>query len=207
MPRELPRLHLIATDAVIGRSRFSELAGELIREAGPGVALHLRARELPGRELYRVAERLLRTADSAGATLLINDRVDVALAVGAAGVQLGAAAIPVTTARTIAPDLLIGASVHSVQEAGRAHGDGADFLLAGTLWPTATHPDRPGSGTAWLGELPTDCPPVIGIGGIDAPRAAVLRVLGLHGVAVVRAVWDAGDPRAALRALRLALYE
>jgi thiazole tautomerase (transcriptional regulator TenI) len=139
--------------------------------------------------------------------LIINERVDVALAAGADGVQLGSHALPVEVVRRLADRLTIGRSVHETLEAKRAADAGADFLLAGTIWPSATHPGRPGTGPGWLADLAASGVPVIGIGGVDAARARELREAGAYGAAVVRAVWDQAEPEAALRALLDAVHQ
>lgn len=179
---------------------------ELLELGGSRVAIHIRARNWSGRELYTLTRRLVDASRTSGSTVLVNDRLDVALAAGAPGVQLGTNAMPVPSAREIAPAMLIGASVHSVGEARAACAGGANFLLAGTLWPTESHPGLPGAGTSWLPDLHPLGVPVIGIGGVNATRARELRALGVHGAAVVRAVWSAPAPHDALGALLEALY-
>jgi thiamine-phosphate diphosphorylase len=194
----IPRLHLIATDEVLARPGFVERAERLLERGGTELALHLRARHCPVMATLVSARRLQQACDRWGGRLIVNDRVDVALAVGAAGVQLGARGLPVALVRERWPGLLIGASVHDVAAARAAVDGGADFLLAGTLWETASHPGRPGSGTAWLRRIPEPGRPVIGIGGVTAERAAELRAMAVHGAAVVRAIWEADSPEAAL---------
>jgi thiamine-phosphate diphosphorylase len=194
----IPRLHLIATSEVVGRPGFARRAAELLSLGGSRLALHLRAPEWTGRALFDLAAPLGVVARGSGSLLVVNDRVDVALASRAGGVQLGHGAMPVDAVRRFASALRIGASVHAADEASRAAAAGADFLLAGTLWPTPSHPGAPGSGTEWLTEIVGPGVPVVGIGGVTPERAVLLRGLGLHGAAVVRAVWDDPDPPRAL---------
>ncbi|CAN5748252.1 thiamine phosphate synthase [soil metagenome] len=202
--QDLPRLHLIANDSVLRGDRFEEVAGELLRQGGSRVALHLRGDDVEARRLFQLAARLTTVCSASGAMLCINDRADVALAAGARGVQLGTRSMPVAVVRKLGPDLVIGASVHSVHEAVSA--EGADFLVAGTLWPTESHPGRPGTGTEWLGALLDSGVPLIGIGGVTPERAHELRSKGVYGAAVVRGIWSAHDPVRSLQEFLTALY-
>jgi thiamine-phosphate diphosphorylase len=166
------------------------------------IALHLRLRDIGGRDFYKLARRLAEAAAETGSWCVINDRVDVALAAGAQGVQLGAGALPVDVVRGLCgSSLAIGASVHSAGEAGSRVAEGADFLVAGSVFPTATHPDRPPEGTSLVTACTTAGVPVVGIGGIDPGNVREVVAAGAAGIAVIRAVWQAEDP--ADMALRL----
>jgi thiamine-phosphate diphosphorylase len=194
----LPRLHLVTDDEVLGGERFPEIARSLLVAGGGAVALHLRGRRTGGARLWAHAERLARIVGETGGTLLVNDRIDVALACGC-GVQVGATSFPVAAARQLlGPDRLLGASVHGLDEAAAAVDAGADFLLAGTLFETASHPGRPGAGVVWLGPVIGLGVPVVGIGGIAPERAAIVRGCGAWGVGVIRGVWNAPDPIATM---------
>ncbi len=199
--RPVPRLHLIATDEVLARPGFLDLAGRLVERGGAEAAIHLRSRLATSAALLEIARGVQQLCARSGGLLIVNDRIDVAIAAGAAGVQLGSRALPVNVVRDSWPGQLIGASVHGVEAARAAAVAGADFLLAGTLWASGSHPGRPGSGTGWLPRISDLGPPVIGIGGVREGRVAELRDMGVHGVAVVRAVWDADTPLAALDAI------
>src|SRR5262245_32498130 len=133
----LPRLHLVTDDSILSRPDFLVQAQTIIAEQGTAVAIHLRARKLAGRSVFELAERL---RESPGACILINERVDMALAAQAAGVQLPVGGLPVPEARALlGPDRWIGSSVHNRAEAERAAAAGADFLLAGTIYASETH--------------------------------------------------------------------
>jgi thiamine-phosphate pyrophosphorylase len=139
--------------------------------------------------------------------LIVNDRIDVALAAGADGVQLGAGALPVAAPRRLmGARALIGRSVHSAAEATAAEAEGADFLIVGTIYPTATHagktPEEPALLEAVAGAVQL---PFYAIGGITAATAAECVRRGAHGVAVIRAIGDAEDPEAAARGLVAAM--
>ena len=204
--QRLPRLHLITDGETLRRPAFARRAAELLREGGPTVALHLRGRDVPARTLVETAEALLPVAAGTGSLLLVNDRVDVVLACAAQGVQLGGRGMPIAAARgLLGPGALVGASVHSAEEGRRARAEGADFLLAGTLFRTPSHPGRPGAGTAWLRPLAARGVPVVGIGGITPERVEEVVAAGAFGVAVLRGVWDAERPIESLRAYQRAL--
>ncbi len=179
--------------------RFLRTADELLRAGGPEVALHLRGRGLPGRVLWVAAEACAAAARLSGSALFVNDRVDVALGCGARGVQLGREAMPIAVARRLlGPDQLIGASVHGAEQARLAEAEGADFVLAGTLYSSASHPGRPGRGPESLAEMASLAVPVIGIGGITPARVEAVRAAGAYGVAVITGIWEAASPVRAL---------
>ena len=134
-------------------------------------------------------------AAGSGALLLVNDRVDVALTARAHGVQLGRRSLPLPVARQLLGSRTIGYSAHDEQESVAAERDGADFLLVGSIYGTASHPGAVPGGIALLERCAAACSkPVLAIGGVTAERVAELRAAGAHGVAVIRAVWDAPEP-------------
>jgi thiamine-phosphate diphosphorylase len=191
----LPRLHVVTGDAVLGRPGFLGQARSLLETHGPLLALHLRGHGTTGAILLGLAEPLAGAARGAGALLLINDRVDVALAVGC-GAQLGRRSIPVVEARALlgrGPS--IGYSAHAADEAASAIADGADFVLVGTIWPSRSHP---GGGTAGpelvAAVAAATAAPVLAIGGVTPERTGEVLEAGGHGVAVLSGVWDAADP-------------
>ena len=129
------------------------------------------------------------------------------MAADADGVQLGEEALPVSAARRVAGEkLLIGRSVHSVEGAVEAEREGADLLVVGTIFATASHPGARPAGVSLLREVASRVRiPFIGIGGIDASNAAQVVGAGAVGVAVIRSVLAASDPEEAARNLRQAL--
>lgn len=169
-------------------------------------AVHLREPDLPAGELYELAAAL-RAVTRGRAMLIVHDRVDVALAVEADGVQLPERGLPVEAARRVAGTrLLLGRSVHSAEGAAQAAQDGADFVLLGTIFASASHPGHPPGGLDLVRAARAVCPlPLIGIGGIDATNAMHVLAAGADGVAVIRAILGADDIAAAARALRRAL--
>ena len=192
----LPRLHAITDERIARRADLDEVARALAAGGGDRLAFHARGRTLSGLEHYELATRL---AVYPSARLFVNDRLDVALAVAAAGVQLGAGSLDPQDARRLEPRWWIGKSVHGLEEAVAARAAGADYLLVGPLYRTATHPEREPLGPAQLGPIVGLGLPVIAIGGVTPPRVGELRRAGAYGVAAIRGLWDAPDPSAAAR--------
>ncbi|MGH7468489.1 MAG: thiamine phosphate synthase [Longimicrobiales bacterium] len=202
----LPRLHLVTNDAVVAAATFPAQAEAILQELGAQVALHLRARSASGHLLHDLACRLIRLPQ---AIVLLNERVDVAMATGASGVQLPARSLPVQAVRSLlGPDRWIGCSVHHLAEALLADAEGADFLVAGTIYASATHPTAPARGPGFLQELAAQVRlPIIAIGGVDLERVPECTRLGAYGIAVIRAVWAAPHPIHAARALLAQMSE
>ena len=142
---------------------------EVVEQAvahGAGI-VQLREKDLSARDLFELGTRV-QNAIAGRAKLILNDRVDVALALNADGVQLPEDGMPVASARQIVgPYLLIGRSVHSLSGAVEAQSDGADFLIAGTIFPSPSHPDGPTQGVDFLRALCREVSlPVLAIGGV-----------------------------------------
>lgn len=197
---------MIVPDPVLGDPSCRERLISVL-EAGDGdVALQLRARRTSARRLYEVAEWVVRHAAGIGdvgapkvPAILVNDRVDVALAVGADGVHLREDSMPPADARALAgPSLLLGRSAHSasaVKELGRQ----ANYLILGAAYATCSHPGRAPLGSRALAEAAESSPvPVVAIGGITPERATSLARAGAHGVAVMSGIWRATDPAGAV---------
>jgi thiamine-phosphate pyrophosphorylase len=157
--------------------------------------------------LYDRVESLLEVARETGGALVVNDRVDVALTLPVAGVQLRETSLPVDVARRLLGSTRwIGASVHGAGRARDAEAQGADYLVVGTVFATPTHPDRSGRGPAFLADvLRGTALPVLAIGGVTAERAKELRETGAYGAAVLGGVWRSPDPAAAVRTYLIAL--
>jgi thiamine-phosphate pyrophosphorylase len=180
-------------------------------DIGPSVAVHLRAR-VSAALLFDVARDLAARAWASGAWCVVNGRPDVALAAGAQAVQLGRTALPIRSVRGLLPHdsgVRIGASVHGSREAEVAVEDGASYVVAGTAYPTPSHPGFEGIGAAGIAAViravqragPGRPLPVLAIGGVDGSRLAKLVSVGVSGVVVGRAVWGAADPVVAARLL------
>jgi thiamine-phosphate pyrophosphorylase len=197
----LPRLHAVTDERVARRSDVAAVAGALAGAGGGAVALHARGVQLTGREHFTLASQFGNLAS----LLFVNDRLDVALAVHAAGVQLGRGSFPPIEARRLNAAWWIGCSVHSVEEARTALDEGADYLLAGPVYTTATHPEAAPLGVERLGAIAGVGLPVIAIGGVTPARVRDLRAAGAHGVAAIRALWDATDPARAAQEMLIAM--
>ena len=195
--RTLPPLHVVTDDAVVARPAFRDDAAAVLQAGGERLCLHLRAPHASGRRVYEMAAWLRPLASEAGALLLVNDRADVALLWGD-GLQVGSRGLPVAAARRVlGAERLLGASVHAASEASAAAAAGADFLLAGPVWPTPSHPDAAAAGLALVAACAAAAP-TVAIGGVTPARAAEARAAGATGVAAVRGVWEAPDPAAAV---------
>ncbi len=193
----LPRLHAITDERIARRPDLDTVAQLLAAGGGAHLAFHARGRGLSGLDHYELAVRL---SACPPARLFVNDRLDVALAVGAAGVQLGQGSLPPADARRLNAGWWIGKSVHDLREAEAAHAGGADYLLVGPVFPTATHPDRAPLGSARLKEIVGLGLPVVAIGGVTPERIPELMAeAAIHGVAAIRALWHAADPADAAR--------
>ena len=174
------------------------------------LAVQLREKDLSARELYDLGARLQDVLTSHRAPLLINDRIDVALALDAAGVHLAGHSLPTRTARRIlGPDKLLGVSTHSLDAARLAADEGADFVVFGPVFATPSKlAYGPPQGLSELAAVVRDVPiPVLGIGGITPANLPQVRQTGAHGVAMIRAVLAAPDPCAATQQLCRLLAE
>jgi thiamine-phosphate pyrophosphorylase len=203
----IPRLHLVTDDRILARADFLSGAESLIFAGGEALAFHMRGPNSHGAELYRLARELRRLTAQAGTTFLVNDRVDLALALESDGVHLGRRSLPPSVARSLLDEgAVIGASVHGVCEAEEAVGDGADFLFVGTIFPTSSHPGIDGAGPGLIQEVRSTLPgPLVAIGGITLDAVGELLEAGAHGVAVMSGIWDAEDPEASLKGYLRAL--
>jgi thiamine-phosphate pyrophosphorylase len=163
--------------------------------------VQLREKETPSGRLLPIAERLLSRARRAGVTFIVNDRVDLAVALGADGVHLGQDDLPPRAARPLLRrGMLLGLSTHSVPQAHAARDAGADYVAVGSMFPTATKPDFELVGPALVRKLRPDIRvPLVGIGGITHDNVAEVIGAGADGVAVISAVCAAPDPAAATR--------
>ena len=176
--------------------------------AGGADCIQVREKSLGDRGLLARVRAVIEFARPAGAAVVVNDRVDLALAAGADGVHVGQGDLPPDEVRRLAGDrLLVGASTHSLVEARAAIAAGAHVCGVGAMFASPTKPDVPPSGPAYLRAYLTAFAhvPHMAIGGIDAARAAELAALGCRGVAIGAAACGARDPAAAVHAIRAAL--
>lgn len=197
---------MLVTDRRACDGRPLEVVVEAAVEGGVNV-VQLREKDLPARELYDLALRL-RQIVGARALLLVNDRVDVALGAGAHGVELGGASLPCEVARGLAPDLLIGRSVHDVANAAAAVANSADLLVVGTMFASRSHPGLSPAGPSLVRKVAgVISAPLVGIGGITAANATQVIAAGASGVAAITSITQAQDPRDAAARLVAAVNE
>lgn len=193
------RLQACRLYLIVGPGAEAAVAGAL--EAGVGIVQY-RAKEgeaIDDRRRLEEAQRLRRLCHRHGALFLVNDRVDLALAVEADGVHLGQTDLPLATARRLlGPDRLIGCSTHALAQLHQAMAAGCDYVGAGPLLATPTKPGREPVGLDYVtAAVAASAVPCFAIGGIDASNLPALLAAGVERVAVVRAIAAAADPKAA----------
>jgi len=175
-----------------------------VRDAleGGARAIQLRMKEASTREMIEIGRIIRRLTREYGALYFVDDRLDVALATDADGVQLGPDDMPLEIAREIAPNMLIGASVYSLEEALEAERLKADFLGAGSVFPSPSKPDARVIGIDGLKKIVENVKiPVVAIGGVNHENARMVLETGVDGLAVISAVMAAVDVREATRRL------
>lgn len=180
---------------------------DLVRAAlrGGATVVQLRMKHGSTRKMLALGQALHEVTRAAGVPLIVNDRLDVALALDAEGVHLGQEDLPAHLARRlIGPDRLLGVSVETVEQAEQARRDGADYLGVGDLFGTPSKPDAgPPIGLEALRAIARAVPlPSVGIGGVTPENAGAVIDAGAAGVAVISAVIGAADPEQAARDLR-----
>ncbi|MEI7880793.1 MAG: thiamine phosphate synthase [bacterium] len=194
-------LYLVTSQALSAGRSTVEIVGAAL--AGGVKLIQLREKDMPLRAYFELAGQIREMTLRAGCLLIINDRVDVALAVEADGVHLGQADFPIPAARRLAPELIIGASTHNVEEAIRAQDEGASYINIGPIYPTGTK--------IWEGEylgldgLRTIAAvakvPFTVMGGIKQNHLPGLINAGARIIALVTAVTAAPDVEEATRTL------
>lgn len=191
----------VITDGRLSRGRgHLQVLSEAIK--GGATCIQLREKEFSARELYALAKEIRELTRKNGVAFIINDRLDVALAVKADGVHLGQSDLPAAAARLVMPPgMLLGVTVRNEQQAVQAQSDGASYLGAGAVFGTATKSDT--GKPMGLTNLSKICRrvtvPVVGIGGINASNAGSVIGAGADGVAVISSVVSAADIAGAAR--------
>jgi thiazole tautomerase (transcriptional regulator TenI) len=189
-------LHIISNNK-LALDDFALLAGRIKQYV---TAFHLREKTKTARELINGIELLL-AAGVSPECIIVNDRVDVAAAMGISGVQLTYHSLAVNQVKRLFPRLKIGKSVHSVDEARLAEDEGADFLIFGHIYPTDSKPGLPSKGVDLLRQVTWNVSlPVIAIGGIKPENTREILRNGAKGIAVMSGVLDAENPVLAAKA-------
>ena len=196
-----PSLYVVLDRGAAGGRDLADVLEATL--AGGCRMVQLREKTWESGRLLPLARRLREIAGRAGATFILNDRVDLALVVGADGVHLGQDDLPATAARPLLrPGMILGVSTHSLEQARRARADGADYVAVGSMFPTSTKAGFELVGPELLARVRPEVPqPLVGIGGITADNLDRVIRAGADGVAVISAVCAAADPRAATERL------
>jgi thiamine-phosphate diphosphorylase len=194
--RPLPRL-LAFTDASIRTGGHAAAAAAAIAAIGPPVGFVARDHDATAAELTDFTALLMAEAHAHEAAIIVAGRPDLAAGLSAHGVQLRASDLSPSDARRVLRQGWIGRSVHSAVEGAEAVEAGADYLVAGNIWETATHPGRQPAGLGLLEALVSLGKPVFGIGGVTPERARQVHAAGGYGVAVIRGVWATRRPEEA----------
>lgn len=208
MPSRSPPFDLyLVTDR--SQTRGRDLLWVLEEALEGGVkAIQLREKDLGGRELFFLAEKVKRLCERHRAGLYINDRVDVALGVDADGVHLGGGSMPVEAVRALVGERkLIGVSTHSLAEAQAAQTGGADFILFGPVYftPSKAAYGKPQGLVPLKKVVEKISRPVYAIGGVKPSHIPELKRTGVRGVALISAILSADEPRLASRQILEAL--
>lgn len=189
---------ILITDRTLSHRPLVEVCGAALRAGF--AAVMLREKDLGGRELLALAEPLAQICTSLKKALIINGRLDVALAVSGAGAHVGREGTPVADARRIlGPGRILGYSAHEIPEARDALDAGADYVTLSPIFPSFSKPGARPRGLSFLqsGVQALSPRPVIALGGMDPERLPQVRASGAHGAAILGAVMQAEDPKQA----------
>ncbi|UCG50674.1 MAG: thiamine phosphate synthase [Candidatus Latescibacterota bacterium] len=206
MKMRIGRLHVLTDTSIQNRFTHVEIARFAIQ--GGADTIQLREKNKDTGELFEIAREVGRVCREANVPLIINDRADIALATGAAGVHLGRDDLPIAAAREIlGPAKIIGGSASTLEEALEAERDGADYVGFGHIYPTSTKSKKGAPrGIETLRAVTRALKiPVIAIGGIDRKNILPVVDAGSWGVAVIAAVCGQTDPRRATGELKIAI--
>ena len=192
-------LYVILDRQASGGRRLDELLGAVL--AGGCRLVQLREKTMPPAALFPLAQALRRRCREAGALFIVNDRVDLALAVEADGAHVGQDDLPAREARRLLPPpMILGVSTHNADQARRARDDGADYVAVGSMFPTGSKIGFELVGPELVRRVRADIPvPLVAIGGITRDNLSQVIEAGADAVAVISAIGNARDPAAAVR--------
>lgn len=197
----LPPVELyVILDRTASRGRdLRDVLDGVIR--GGARLVQFREKEWSSRQCFPLLQELRGHARSAGVSFVVNDRLDLALAVGADGLHLGQDDLPAPVARRLLPtSMFLGVSTHTLEQARQAQADGADYVAVGSIFPTATKPEFQLVGLELVKRARQAVTgPLVAIGGITPENVAEVIRAGADGVAVISAICGASDPAEATR--------
>lgn len=195
-------LYLVTDSTGLEEDAFLDKVDAACR--GGVTLLQLREKERGGRDYLHLAKRVREITDRYHIPLLIDDRIDIALACGAAGAHVGQEDLPADAARRLlGPDRILGATAKTVEQALRAKEQGADYLGVGAIYPTTTKVKTVLTKVETLAEIVQAAGlPVVAIGGLNRSNCDILKGSGFSGVAAVSAIMKAYDPETAARDLK-----
>ena len=197
-------LYFITDSTSVPEERFLPVVEAACK--GGATLVQLREKDKSTREYMELATATHEITARYGIPLIIDDRVDVALAIGAEGVHVGQSDMPVRLARKLmGPDKIVGATTKTVPQALEAYEQGADYLGCGAIYPTTTHVKTVITPVETLKDVVKAVPiPVNAIGGLNKGNIFVLKGSGIAGVCAVSAIMKAADPEMAARELKQA---
>ena len=195
-------LYLVTDRQLMSCDSLTEAVEQAI--LGGCTMIQLREKELPSLEFYNQAVAVKQVTERYHIPLIINDRIDIAMAVQAAGVHIGQHDLPAATVRkVIGENMLLGVSASSIAEAIQAQQDGADYLGVGAMFPTGTKTDAESVSMEELQKIRTAVSlPIVVIGGINKGKAGRFKPMGIDGLAVVSAIIAQSDIKAAAAELK-----
>lgn len=196
-----PTLYFITDSTGLSESDFLDRVNQALE--GGATMIQLREKERTTREYIRLAEKVHAIAQSHRVPLIIDDRVDVALATDAEGVHVGQTDMPVFIARKLmGSNRIVGATTKTVEQASEAYEQGADYLGVGAIYPTTTKVRTVLTSTDTLRDICAAVPiPVNAIGGLNSSNLDILSGIPIAGICVVSAIMKSQNPRAAAREL------
>ncbi|SKA78422.1 thiamine-phosphate diphosphorylase [Caloramator quimbayensis] len=182
------KLYLVTDRNILKNNDFSKAVEQAI--LGGVTLVQLREKDISTREFYNIALNIKKITDKYDIPLIINDRLDIALSIDAAGLHVGQKDMPADIARKlIGKDKILGVSVCSVDEARKAEKDGADYIGVGAVFPTSTKKDADAVSIERLKEIKESVSiPVVAIGGINENNAVLLKAAKIDGIAVVSCI-------------------
>ena len=191
-----PTLYFITDSTNYTEEEFLRRVEQALK--GGATLLQLREKEKSTREYIELAEKVHEIAKKYNVPLIIDDRVDVALAIDAEGVHVGASDMPIATARKLmGEDKIVGATAKTVPWAKEAYSQGADYLGVGAIYPTTTKVVTVLTSTETLDAITKAVPvPVNAIGGLNKDNLDILKGIGISGICVVSAIMKSDDPKA-----------